>query len=160
MRDEYRKKCRKAKHESWKQKMNQLDNIKEVARLQKLFESDRVQSLGSIKDSNGTYTANFTETIKNLLETHFSECFILDSLPDESFYNPNRFQDSVIFEILNEKKIIESVCSFKPYKSPGPDEIYPALLINSIKHIPKCWMEAKVVFIPKPGKGDNEKPNL
>ena len=61
--------------------------------------------------------------------------------------------------------------SFKPYKSPGPDGIYPALLEKAqhvlvgslikvirvslmVGHVPAAWQGARVVFIPKPGNAD------
>lgn len=61
--------------------------------------------------------------------------------------------------------------SFQPYKSPGPDGIYPILLTKALEavlpelvtlyrasvamgYIPKAWRIAKVVFLPKAGKKD------
>ena len=65
--------------------------------------------------------------------------------------------------------------TFEPYKSPGPDGIFPAMLQNindtaltlltelfSVclirRYIPRRWREVKVIFIPKAGKASHSKP--
>jgi hypothetical protein len=65
--------------------------------------------------------------------------------------------------------IVWAINYFAPYKSPGMDRIFPALLqegwvilfINLVKifctcvaigHVPATWRQAKVMFIPKPGR--------
>ena len=65
--------------------------------------------------------------------------------------------------------------SFKPFKSPGPDGIYPELLQKSkditvpllvemfrasmiLSYIPSKWREVRVIFIPKAGKRDRTSP--
>ena len=74
-------------------------------------------------------------------------------------------------ENIHEESVKAAICSFKPYKSPGRDGIYPVLLqkgINSLKKIlvtlyrksitegviPSSWMKSRIAFIPKPGKSD------
>ena len=59
--------------------------------------------------------------------------------------------------------------SFKPYKSPGPDGIYPVLLKKAgslmtgplvrlirasliLGHVPAAWQGTRIVFIPKAGR--------
>ena len=76
-----------------------------------------------------------------------------------------------ILENIHEESVKAAICSFKPYKSPGRDGIYPVLLqkgINSLKKIlvtlyrksitegviPSSWMKSRIAFIPKPGKSD------
>ena len=67
-----------------------------------------------------------------------------------------------------------NINNFKPYKSPGPDQILPALLQRGMKillptlvllfrasytlgYLPKAWRNVRVVYIPKAGK-DPEQP--
>ena len=69
----------------------------------------------------------------------------------------------------------EAIKSFSPFKSSGPDGIFPALLQKGAEYIvphlaviftaclkfaytPKAWQEARVVFIPKPGKASYATP--
>jgi hypothetical protein len=71
------------------------------------------------------------------------------------------------------KKVKWTINSFKPHKSPGPDQIFPALLQKGLKtllptlvlmfrtsyalgYLPEAWREVKVVYIPKAGKKDPE----
>lgn len=84
-----------------------------------------------------------------------------------SFNLPNR--------IFTRSKVEWAVNSFEPFKSPGLDGIFPALIQHGGKklneyltqifkgslklgHIPKVWSKTKVVFIPKAGKKDKTIP--
>lgn len=75
----------------------------------------------------------------------------------------------LIDKIVTEDRIIWAINSFLPYKSPGSDNIIPAMLQYStntiikplcalfkasrrLKYIPKCWRNVKVIFSQKPGK--------
>jgi len=68
-----------------------------------------------------------------------------------------------------------AIKQFSPYKSPGVDGIYPALLQEGLAeltpfllsiirsslalgHIPRLWARAKIIFIPKQGKKDKTDP--
>ena len=72
-------------------------------------------------------------------------------------------------KIVTYDKMFWVIMSFKPFKTPDMDGIYPALLQKSIKvlalifcrifrvciaygHIPTTWRHTKVIFIPKVGK--------
>ena len=64
-------------------------------------------------------------------------------------------------------RVVWAIDSFAPYKSPGMDEIFPALLQEGLKvlipylvnifraylatgYVPAIWLQVKVVFMPKP----------
>ena len=68
-----------------------------------------------------------------------------------------------------------AIDSFAPYKSPGTDGIFPALLqegwevlipyLTRIFHaclatgyVPTVWCQVKVMFIPKPGRNSYRGP--
>lgn len=70
---------------------------------------------------------------------------------------------------MDEEKVKWVAMSFAPFKATGKDNIFPALIQNSLDHlfkpicklfsasiaygyIPEAWRLVKVVFIPKPGK--------
>lgn len=71
--------------------------------------------------------------------------------------------------IVTPDKVRWAIGSFKPYKSPGPDGIYPVLLKKAgravvgpltrlvraslmLGHVPAAWQGTRVVFIPKTGR--------
>ena len=72
-------------------------------------------------------------------------------------------------EIAAPARIRWALKSFNPFKSPGPDGIYPALLQRAgdpiigplvrltrvswtLGYVPKAWKRTRVIFIPKAGK--------
>ena len=77
--------------------------------------------------------------------------------------------DEIVNSICSLEKMERAINEFLPFKTPGPDGIYPVLLQkgwNNIKNIyqnifqtclkysyvPKTWKEGTGIFIPKPGK--------
>ena len=77
--------------------------------------------------------------------------------------------DENVLQFITISTIREAIFSFKRYKSPGADGIYPILLQesfdiisdflleiykDSIRYntIPLDWTKSRVVFIPKPGR--------
>ena len=71
--------------------------------------------------------------------------------------------------IITYRKVEWAIISFAPYKSPGMDGIFPALLQErreilipylvkmfraclAMGYVPADWRQVKVVFIPKPGR--------
>lgn len=65
-RDQYHAKCAKAKKRDWRHKMEKIDNIKDVSRLQKFFENGRTREISSLRKKDGTYTRNIDETLSVL----------------------------------------------------------------------------------------------
>ena len=78
----------------------------------------------------------------------------------------------LIDEITSKEKISWAIDSFKPFKSPEPDGIFPTQLQHTIsyilawlkaifagclkiKYIPQCSRNVNVVFIPKAGKASD-----
>jgi ribonuclease HI len=86
----------------------------------------------------------------------------------------HRAIDAPLFDQICSLDLVKrAVNSFKPYKSPGPDGIFPCMLQQACRenifaqsltsllrdclthgYLPICWRKAKVAFIPKPGRGD------
>ena len=77
--------------------------------------------------------------------------------------------DEIVSSICSLEKMERAINEFLPFKTPGPDGIYPVLLQkgwNSIRNIhqtifqmclkysyvPKVWKKGTGIFIPKPGK--------
>ena len=74
-------------------------------------------------------------------------------------------------KIVTEERVRWAVSLFAPYKSPGIDGIFPALLQKGLDilietmvkifraciaygYMPVQWCTSRVVFVPKPGRTD------
>lgn len=167
----YVKNCEKAKSNNWKNNVTNLDNIKDISRLQKLLENSFKNKIGSPKLNDGTHTDSTEETIKHLMLTHFPDCSPLNE--NLNLNGSSKMSDEQdweeIEEIIDDRKIEWAVESLKPYKAPGEDGIFPALLHHIVdyvvpimkklfrcslrlSYIPLTWRGTYVAFIPKPGK--------
>ena len=80
-----------------------------------------------------------------------------------------------IEDFITESVVKAAINSFRPFKSPGPDGIYPIMLTEALPSImeftknlfkeslrtgiiPSEWKKTKVVFIEKPNKDDYTDP--
>lgn len=173
-RNAYRADCDKAISESWKKKVNEIENIKDCARLQKILESKGNSRMGSLKRCDGTYTSSVEENAMEMLTTHFPQCEIIETNHDdevmEAFPEESAPEDDdIIMKITTMEKIKWAIASFSPFKAAGEDEIFPALLQKAVDileqrlqilfrhslrlgYIPSSWRGTLVVFIPKVGK--------
>jgi ribonuclease HI len=110
-------------------------------------------------------------SLDTMLATHFpgstpGPCPPIHAIspPPENFH---------VLDFITESKIREAFASFGPYKSPGPDGLYPVVLQNlpapyitairdiyrviiSTGYTPSPLRRSRVVFIPKPGKNKSE----
>ena len=176
----YKKDLRKAKRASWVTYSESIDSVNELSRFRKMLSKDpRVP--GSIQNQNGTWTESSSETLTVLMETHFPGCKNPEtvSTTEEVISPPVSNVEGLDFELIDNivtiGKVVWAVNTFEPFKSPGPDGIFPALLQNSstavmtlivdifrgclkLRHIPYGWREVKVIFIPKAGKAGHSKP--
>jgi hypothetical protein len=80
-----------------------------------------------------------------------------------------RLDWQVATKVVTYGRVVWATDSFAPYKSPGMDGIFPALLQEGWKvlvpylirnfcaclangYVPATWCQVKVVFMPKPGR--------
>jgi len=126
---------------------------------------------------NGQWTNTLEEAHEHLLMTHFPGCQMIaaDGLSSNKERKPTRWIPSTNWdkacEIVTHDKIKWAFGTMKPFKSPGVDGIYPALIQQGLKfiiqpicsiyraslahgYIPSVWQTSRVTFIPKPGKTD------
>ena len=173
---QYKKEMNRAQKESWKAFCNELEDTSAIAKLQKLMKQDNRAKLGTIRKSDGNYTNTPEETLEELLRVLFPD---LREEEDREELNEAENNDITEFldieEMINSEALKTAIESFKPYKSPGPDGIYPVLLQKGLEELTpfllsmykesmkegrpaKTWLETKAVFIPKPGKADYTDP--
>ena len=169
----YKIECRKSKRNHWRKNMENLDKLRDIARVQKFFETGKQSKLGAVMKDNGTYTESFAETAEVLMKTHFPNCQPINAdfedIDDLNFNEITDYEANEINEIITDEMISWSINSFGAYKSGGGDLIFPALLQKAgdilipilkelfkaslrLKYIPKIWRDTSVCFIPKPGK--------
>lgn len=177
LKNEYKEKCLKTKNAAWRQKMSELDCVKDTSRLLKILENGSTGQIGSLIKTDGTYTSNNKESIDLLMTTHFPECSTVHSESEpEIIFNHNNTNDLEDIEnSITIEKIKWAINSLSPFKSPGEDGIFPALLQKAeeivtpflqkffklslqFSYIPITWRGTLVKFIPKAGKPRYDSP--
>lgn len=175
-RNEYKNEIRAAKRSSWRSFCEGIDKLPVATRLQKTLGKDRRILNGPLAQIDGGYTENDEEALNILANTHFPGCRPItdDNKAGESVHHEHELQATE--EVFTEDKVLCAIDMFSPYKCPGLDGIFPALLQHGSKllappltrlfqaclsrgYIPNKWQLVKVIFIPKPGKTDYTKPN-
>ncbi|XP_044745139.1 uncharacterized protein LOC123307003 [Coccinella septempunctata] len=175
----YNKEVRKAKRESWENFCSSIEDAASGTRLHKILSREPSLTLGSVKRSDGTYTASGAETLKIMADTHFPDHVLIDSASAEEgnftsrLKRPSKECWKFVNKLVTASVVRRAVLSFLPYKAPGDDEIFPALLQHGLEFlmsylirlfrsslawnfIPSNWRKVKVVYIPKAGKTDSQ----
>jgi ribonuclease HI len=175
----YNREIRRAKRASFQTFCESINDIPAAARINKMLSKDPGTCLGFLKKDNGLFTDSPKETLEALLEAHFPGNYsALDNQASPSrqaHSRPTRRRVDEAKRIIKQDKIKWAIRSFKPFKSPGPDEIFPALLQHGEEslvpvlfrlftssliwgHVPTAWREVRVAFIPKAGKKPDGNP--
>lgn len=175
---EYNKAVNTAKNASWRKKCEEIEKTEESARLHKFLSKDPSKSIGSLKRPDGSHTDSIKESLCLLLEKHFPGSTIVNNEEGDSTSHFTRLPESelaIVGNIVTADRIRWAIGTFKPFKSPGEDEIFPALLQQGVEEIlpslkrlfraslsmgiiPEPWRGVKVIFIPKPGKATYSDP--
>ena len=145
--------------------------------MQKLLSKDGAIRIGSLKSKDGHFRSRANESLTLLLKTHFPNSIVLDPSDiktDDAVTNLLYLVDETK-QGLTDDRLIWAINSFKPFKSPGSDGIFPALLQHGVESllphlhklfssslalgcVPRSWSGTNVVFIPKPGKSTYADP--
>lgn len=169
---EYCRNIKKSKTTQWRKKMSAIDNTKDIARLHKILETKKPPELTTLIKNDGSYTNSNKERSKLLMETHFPDCRELSPNDSVVIHEPcyegaESLQD--INDLTTDSRITWAIQSLSPFKTPGEDGIFPALLQKTLKtsisilkalfrasltlgYIPNSWRGTIVTFIPKAGK--------
>lgn len=172
----FKKACRQLKRRSWREFCESIEGCSASARIHRILSKDREEQVCSLKLPNGDYTSDEYSLLSHLLDTHFPGCIdVDDSLVEEEKFLTS-VSDSVSQlsrRIAEPQRVRWAIETFSPFKSAGPDKIFPALLQKGIEtlvsplcsifssclalgYVPKVWREVRVTFIPKPGRVDYE----
>ncbi len=174
----YKSELSKKEKISWREQCSYVDNLRDQSKMFKILSKDPIQLVGSLQLPSGQYTNTLEEVYEHLASVHFPGCKIhntTDTIPEPTT-GPATSNVALIRTIVTNEKIKWAVNSFAPYKSPGEDRIFPALMQKSIplithrlrriyiaaltlKYTPKNWRSVRVAFTPKPGNNDYSKAN-
>jgi len=165
-RREFKRELRKAKRNSWRRLTEEIEGAHPLARTVKILARDATSKLSMVQ-KDGQLTESHEETLATMLSHHVPARTpgADDRMVIQAKISATR-ADSMVTETLAGK----ALKVFSPYKSPGPDGIYPILLQKAwetdmrhrylevlkaslrLAYIPKRWRKGKGIFLPKPGK--------
>lgn len=177
---EYNKRIRKAKRESWRRFCQSISDIPASVRIHKILARDSNREIGSVKRPDGSYTNSIRQTLELLVQNHFPGSSIMEDplpphLPMVLSTRPSSEDWDLAKRVFTPESVKWAINSFSPFKSPGEDGIFPALLQRGEDilvppltkllrasvawgHIPRGWLTARVVYIRKVGVVDNALP--
>lgn len=162
----YKNSLKKSRRIGWKKFCRKIEHTGEASRIIKLLKGNSIVGNCTIKKDDNTFTNGPKETLELLFDKHSSSQLEEETEPPDT-NDPNC--DESFLQFITISTIREAIFSFKGYKSPGADRIFPVLLqegfdiicdslleiyTDSIRYntIPLNWTKSRVVFIPKPGR--------
>ena len=174
-RKSYKKHCDKAKQKHRVAFKEKLNDVKDMSSYVNSITKQTPPNIGTIKRADGSYTLPGRETLKTLADIHFPGHNAEMQLAANS---KTLAYDTVVAshtDWISIKKMEQVFSDFKSKKSPGTDKLKPIVFkyitrdmlvileiiyksMISLNFTPAKWREARVVFIPKPGKPDYTNP--
>jgi hypothetical protein len=166
----YRREVQKASEETWRAFCTSINELPRAARLHRALSKDPKVRLGYLVAPSGQHTQSEGETLDLLLHTHFPGSGAEREKTTSSFASrTTRLDWQVATKVVTYRRVVWAIDSFDPYKSPGIDRIFPALLQEGREvlvpylvrifhaclangYVQAAWRQVKVVFIPKPGR--------
>jgi hypothetical protein len=163
----YRREVRKASKETF---CGSINDLPRSARLHRALSRDPKTKLGSLVAPTGERTQSEGETLDLLLATHFPDSdAVQGGGVSAAAHRAIGVDWRVAARIITYHRVEWAIGSFAQYKSPGRDGIFLALLQEGREilipylirifhaclatgYVPALWCQAKVVFIPKPGR--------
>jgi len=167
-RKEFKKTLRAAKRKSWLKFIDEVKDLKATAKLNKALAKDPFYP-EMLKKEDGSYTKSSEEVVDLLMKTHFPGTRPADTIKPQPIRTPNATDWNLAATIVTNRRLEWAIDSFKPFKSPGNDGIYPIVMqkasslimklmkkilqaILAMGYIPESWREVLVKFIPKQGR--------
>ncbi len=173
-RREYKNLIQKSKQKSWRDFCEEIEGVKPSSRLNRVLTKDPTVQIGMMELPNGDYTESREDALAHLLEVHFpgsieSEELHAEQGPWPGIQYSTQVSRNLALQIVTEDRVKWAIKTFSPYKTAGPDKIFPALLQQGLDqlvkplitifrasiamaYIPIAWRRVRVVFIAKPGK--------
>ncbi|CAB0039097.1 unnamed protein product [Trichogramma brassicae] len=157
-----------AQKKAWRDFCENIESGKEAARLSRLLAGRTTSWIEAIQKPEGHYADSEEECLQLLLDANFhrSERVGAGEGPNGPPHRPTARSWEVAKDVVRPGTVAWAIDTFGPFKSPGTDGIFPALLQKAkdlligplvrvfrasiaCKYIPLEWRTAKVVFIRK-----------
>ena len=170
---EYQRICWKAKSESWKKFISEIDSIPAAAKVTKIMRSlqEKDTELGLVKDNDGNLAETKQESLELMMNEHFPNCTFIEKPEDSAEPDKLRFVPQRTYEWITRDRFRLAVLSFNPGKAPGLDEWRAEILQHlddttidyiielftasiSLHYVPLDWRRTNVKFLSKAGKTD------
>ncbi len=169
-RRKYKSAIRKAKKQAYRQRLGNLESLKDTANFVKSLSRSR-HELGMVKNPDGSYTSTKSELADAIFDKFFpgsNVCKADIACPKVDFSNNDA---SIVEELVTSRKVKTALATFGKKKAEGPDGFRPAVLqavgektiarivqlykaCLRLGHTPEIWRKSRVICIPKPGKSD------
>ena len=167
----FKKAVRKAMRDSWHSFVESMNSQTPTVRLVKIIRRNETVRVSDVIKHHGEFIDSPLETLNYLLdilspgsqqtENHATR----SDLVDNPFMRPE--DTEMIANICSYERMEADINEFQPFKAPGPDGLYPALLQkgwNQLKvyyhfifqaflrhsYVPLPWKEGTGIFLPKP----------
>jgi hypothetical protein len=178
LRNELTNMIKKAKKDSWRSMVSEVEDLAGMARLVRIFKKSPRHQVGLLRDpATGNFTKTPEDSVNLLMDTHFRGSRpILEELhqtdAEHEFLSDVQGPEVLIsYPWVTEELIVAAAKEFKPMKREGKDGIKPCLLQHlpylaisrllwiftaciQLKYIPRIWRLSEVIFLPKPHKED------
>ena len=168
---------RKRKNEKWHDFCRDMRSVEHTSKAMKFLKNSNIVNHCTLMDDKGNYAKDAQESLDILFNAHFEDSGNRSDEPSHQWSGGGFGDDAaeVSQEIFSLKRITSCFDSFKNFKSPGKDGIYPILIKKALpvlgdfvkslysecfekSYVPVIWQVTKVVFIPKPGKPQYNSP--
>ena len=172
----YRKEVRKASKNAWRTFCSSINDLPRSATLHRALSRDPKIKLEFLVAPSGGCSQSKGETLELLLTTHFPDSGVTKKVvAPVAALLAKRTNWRLATRVVTYRRVEWAIDSFAPYKSPGVDGIFPAMLqkgrevvipyLVRIFHaclvtgnVPATWQQVRVVFIPKPGRNSYSGP--
>jgi hypothetical protein len=125
----YRKEVRKASKNAWRAFCSSIDDLSRSAKLHRALSRNPKIKLGSLVAPTGRHTPSEGETLELLHTTHFPNSGVTQEIAAPAAALLTRRPDwRLDTRVVTYRRVEWAISSFAPYKSPGVDGIFPALL--------------------------------
>jgi hypothetical protein len=125
----YKEEVRKASKNAWRTFCSSINNLPRSVRLHRSLSRDPKTKLGSLVAPLGRHMQSKGETLEILLTTHFSSSGVTQESMVPAAALPARHPYwRLATRVVTYRMVEWAIESLAPYKSPGVDGIFPALL--------------------------------
>jgi hypothetical protein len=105
-----------------------VNELPRAARLHRALSKDPKVRLGSLVVPSGQHTQSEEEALDLLLNTNFPGSRVVGEGALGNFGCTARLDWQVAKQVVTYRRVVWAIDSFVPYKNPGMDGIFPALL--------------------------------